>query len=316
MSYQSARETEPIEQAPSYSIAVCNYNMAETLERSLRSMADQIDTDEFEVVVVDGGSTDGSRDVLRRLDDEYPHLRAILDRSDECNHLGGDRNISFEESRGEYVLESLDTDDRYFDGVIEDFVSIYHQIDPAVDGPIFLSAIGMNIAPRDLLLEVPYYDLGGAEDRDLYRRLMARDAMVWLEHGPVSEEIGYHMDLRDQLHRDVHGKICDFQSGVTLRSALKWSLRHENHFILERDRGPILNALKKPYDVVSHLYAYLKARGRERHAAPPEFREKGALEHHIARERATLPELADRFGVEIDPDAFSEAGRRAFWPDG
>lgn len=300
---------------PTYSIAVCNYNMVETLERSLRSMVEQVDPDDFEVVVVDGGSTDGSRDVLRDLAAEYPNLRAVLDRSEECDHLGGDRNISFEESRGEYVLESMDTDDRYFAGVVEDFVSIYHQLEPGVDGPFFLSGTGINMAPRDLLLEVPYYDLGGAEDRDFWRRLFARDALVWLDHGAVSEEIGYHMDLRDELRRDVHGKVCDFQSGITLSSALVWSLHHERHFVLERDRGPLLNLLKKPYDVVLHCYAYLKARGRERHEAPPGFERKGALERRIAAERGTLPELGERFGVDVDCSGFSENGRQAFCPD-
>lgn len=297
---------------PTYSIAVCNYNMADTLERSLRSMVDQVDSETFEVVVVDGGSTDGSRDVLRDLDDEYANLRAVLDRSGECDFLGGDRNISFEESHGEYVLESLDTDDRYFEGIIEDFVSIYHQLEPGVDGPFFLSGTGINMAPRDLLLDVPYHDLGGAEDRDFWRRLFARDALVWLDHGTVSEEIGYHMDLRDELGRDVHGKVCDFQCGITLSSALRWSLEHERHFVLERDRGPALNQLKKPYDVVSHLYAYWKARDKEHYDAPREFREKGALERRIAEERGTLDELAARFGVEVDCSDFSENGRRAY----
>ena len=298
-----------------YSIAVCNYNMVDTLEGSVRSMVDQVDPERYEVVVVDGGSTDGSQDVLRDLENEYENVRAVLDRTDEANYLGGDRNVSFEEARGEYVLESLDTDDRYFDGVIEDFVSIYHQLEPGVDGSFFLSGTGINMAPRQLLLDVPYYDLGGAEDRDFWRRLFARDALVWLDHGPVSEEIGYHMDFRDEIHRDVHGKICDFQSGITLRSALSWSMSHERHFILERDRGPMLNALKKPYDVVSHLYAYLKARQRDQHAAPRGFESKGTLERRIAEERGTLPELADRFGVEINCSGLSENGRRAFCPD-
>lgn len=297
---------------PTYSIAVCNYNMVETLERSLRSMINQVDPELFEVVVVDGGSTDGSRDTLRELEDEYSNLRAVLDRSEECNHLGGDRNISFEESSGEYVLESLDTDDRYFDGVIEDFVSIYHQLEPNVDGQFFLSGTGINMAPRDLLLEVPYYDLGGAEDRDFWRRLFARDALVWLEHGPISEEIGYHMNLIDELRRDIHGKICDFQTGITLHSALRWSLYHERHFILERDRGPVLNTLKKPYDFVSHVYAYLKARSREQYPAPDEFEKKGTLEKTIARNRKTLSELESELGIQVDRDGLSETGRRAF----
>lgn len=297
---------------PTYSIAVCNYNMADTLEHSLRSMVEQVDSDEFEVVVVDGGSTDGSRDILRALDDEYYNLRAVLDRSEECGHLGGDRNISFEEAYGEYVLESLDTDDRYFDGIIEDFVSIYHQLEPGVDGQFFLSGTGINMAPRELLLDVPYYDLGGAEDRDFWRRLFAHDALVWLEHDPVSEEIGYHMSLCDELRRDIHGKTCDFQSGITLRSALLWSLSHDRHFILERDRGPLLNVLKRPYDFVSHLYAYARARGGDHHEAPPGFERKGELEHRIAEVRGTLSELADRFDVDVDLGGFSEAGRKAY----
>ena len=302
-----------MERKPTYSIAVCNYNMVDTLECSLRSMVDQVDPELFEFVVVDGGSTDGSRDVLHKLEEEYPNFRAVLDRSDECDHLGGDRNISFEESEGKYVLESLDTDDRYFEGIIEDFVSIYHQLEPGVDGQFFLSGTGINMAPRNLLLDVPYYDLGGAEDRDFWRRLFARDALVWLDHGPVSEEIGYHMDLTDELRRDIHGKICDFRTGITLRSALRWSLHHERQFILERDRGPVLNNLKKPYDFLSHLYAYWKARSRERYPAPEGFEAKGTLEKTIAKNRKTLREMEDEYGINVDSDELSEAGRRAFY---
>lgn len=297
---------------PRYSIAICNYNMADTLEESLRSIADQVDPETFEVVVVDGGSDDGSRDVLRTLESEYPHVRVVLDRSEECSALGGDRNISFEESRGEYVLESLDTDDYYEAGVIEDFTSVYHQIAAAREAPFFLSGTGMNMAPRDLLLEVPYYDLGGAEDRDLFRRLFARDAMIWLRHGSFGGEIGYHMDLRGQLRRDIHGKICDFQSGISLPSALRWSLTHERHFVFEKDRGPVKNALKRPYDFVSHLYAYAKALRRHRHRAPPGFERKGALEERISREARTFFEVAEDLGFDPDCSDFSDAGRRAF----
>lgn len=300
--------------SPVYSIAVCNYNMTETLERSLRSMLNQVD-DRFEVVVVDGGSTDGSRALLQELETEYAQLKAVLDRSDECDFLGGDRNISFEESNGEYVLESLDSDDQYFDGIIEDFVDIYHQLEAGVDDPFFLSGTGINMAPRELLLDVPYYDLGGAEDRDLWRRLFARDALLWLDHGPVSEEIGYHMDFADEIRRDIHGKICDFQSGITLRSALRWSIAHDRHFILEEDRGLLRNNAKRLWDFGSHLYAYAKAIGREKHEAPAEFRRKGTLERRIAHERATFPELADRVGVDPDPSRFSPGGREAYWPE-
>jgi glycosyltransferase involved in cell wall biosynthesis len=298
---------------PRYSIAVCNYNMVETLEASLRSMVDQVDPERFEVVVVDGGSTDGSRDVLRELEAEYPTLRAVLDRSDECNWLGGDRNISFQESRGEYVLESLDTDDRYVEGVIEDFVRIFEALNDAREGDFFLSGTGMNVAPRRLLLDVPYYDLGGAEDRDLWRRLFARRALVWLDHGQVSESLGYDFDLRGEIRRDIHGKVADFESGISLESALRWTVSHEHFYILEQPRGPLAETAKRLYDAVTFPYAYLKALGgTQRHAAPPGFERKGALEAQIAASLRTLQELESEYGFHVDRDAFSPNGYEAF----
>lgn len=297
---------------PKYSIAVCNYNMENTLRASLKSMVEQVDSNDFEIVVVDGGSSDKSQDIIRDLAEEYCNIRPILDRTEEANELGGDRNISFEESRGEYILESLDTDDYYYEGVIEDFVNIYHQLESAVENPFMLSGTGINMAPRSLFQDTPYYDLGGAEDRDLWRRLFAKNALIWLEHGKIGEEIGYHMNYRDKLQRDIHGKMCDFQSGISLKSALKWSFWHERSYILEKDRGFVLNSLKRPYDFFTHLYAYLKVHGRNDHEAPPDFKNKGALEQRISNKRATLSELSERHDIEFDCSEFSVNGKRAF----
>jgi glycosyltransferase involved in cell wall biosynthesis len=298
--------------SPQYSIAVCNYNMADTLEESLRSIADEVNPDRFEVVVVDGGSTDGSQDVLRRLEGEYDHVRAVLDRQDEMDWLGGDRNVSFEESRGEYILESLDTDDRYYDGIIEDFVTIYHELEPHIDRDFFLSGTGINMAPRSLLMEVPYYDLGGAEDRDFWRRLYTRDALIWLDHGPVSDQIGYHKSLRDRISRDIHGKICDFQSGISFWSTIAYTLHHEHYYILEERRSQPVEFVKRLYDLVTYPYAYLKSLTGHRHDAPPEFRRRGALERRIAETRRTLPELETEYGFRVNRDALSPAGREAY----
>ena len=297
---------------PQYSIAVCNYNMIDTLEPSIRSMADQVDPEAFEVVVVDGGSTDGSREVIERLESEYPHLRGVLDRSDESDWLGGDRNVSFEESRGEYVLESMDTDDRYFDGVVNDFVAIYHALEPHVEGDFFLSGRGINMAPRDLLLRVPYHDLGGAEDRDFWRRLHHRDAIIWLDMGQVSEQIGYHKGLRDRIRRDLHGKVADFQSGISFWSCLAWTIRHEHYYILEEERSQAVEIVKRLYDLVTFPYAYLKALPKDRHEAPPEFRHKGAIEREIAESKMTLTELEAEYGFDFDRSQLSEAGCKAF----
>ena len=297
---------------PTYSIAVCNYNMVDTLEESLRSMANQVNPERFKIVVVDGGSSDRSREILQELTAEYPHLQAVLNRSDECDHLGGDRNISFQESRGEYVLESMDTDDYYFDGIVDDFLRIYHAVERNRDSEFFFSGRGINVAPRSLLLEVPYYDLGGAEDRDLWRRLYARDALVWFDHGQVARSLGYDFDLRGEISRDIHGKICDFQSGISFPSTLRWALTHEKLGVFERERSPPAEIAKRVYDLVTLPYAYLKAAEKEHHEAPSQFSQKGALEQKIVETRKTLPELEAAYGFKIDRKSFSEAGYEAF----
>jgi glycosyltransferase involved in cell wall biosynthesis len=294
-----------------YTVAVCNYNMAAPAGDSLRSTLDQTD-DRFEAVCVAGGSTDGSQSVLEDLTEEYDRLRIDLQDPDPDRHLGADRNRSFELADGEYVLESFDCDNVYYH-IIDDLVTAYHELEKGIDREFLLSAMGVNVAPRDLVLRIPYRNLGGAEDRDWFRRLAGKNAVVWLERtGPIADLIGYEKGVQRQLERDINSKICDFQSGITLTTALIWSLHHERHFIYELDRGFLLNLLKKPYDFLSHCYAYWQARNLEQYEAPPGFERKGALERRIAEERAPLDELADRFGIEIDCSELSENGRRAF----
>lgn len=296
---------------PEHCIAVCNYNMADTVERSLRSMLDQTD-ETFEVVVVDGGSSDESVDILRSLASEYDRLRVVELESDSDRHLGADRNTSFEAADAPHVLESLDTDDLYYDGVISDFVDIYHQLRDQLEFDFVLSGTGLNVGPRDLLLEVPYRNLGGSEDRDWWRRLFARDALIWLDHNPPCEEIGYDMDLLAQIRRDVHGKVTDFQVGIGFWSCVRYTLWHEHYYILEKERGRPVELLKRLYDLASYPYAWARARSLPEYDTPPEFREKGAIERRIAEERCRVSELERRFDVEIDTSGFSDVGRSVF----
>jgi glycosyltransferase involved in cell wall biosynthesis len=296
---------------PTHSIAVCNYNMADTIGRSLRSMLDQVD-DRFEVVVVDGGSSDGSVDIVRKLTDDYDNLRLVALDPDPDRHLGADRNTSFEESRGEYVLESLDTDDYYFDNVIDDFVTIFHQLEAQLDFDFFLSGKGINMAPKQLLLDVPYYNLGGAEDRDIWRRLFARNQLIWLDHAPVFEQIGYHKSLRDRIRRDLHGKRCDFQSGITLSSCLSWAISHDHYYILEERRHPLLRPVKTAYDLVTFPYTYWQVRDEEHHDAPAGFERRGTLERVIDDEKRTLSEIESHYDVTVDRSELSETGRQLY----
>jgi glycosyltransferase involved in cell wall biosynthesis len=278
---------------PTYSIAVCNLNQAATLRESLTSILRQI-TREYEVVVVDDGSTDGSLDILENLSRTHEKLRYVVG---DNNNIAQARNQSYREARGEHVLTSLDTDDRYQEGIC-DFVAIYHQMVSALDRPFHLQGQGVAIAPRELYLEVPYRSMTYGEDYDRYRRLLAREAIIWFEHELFWEKIDSEGPLT-RRRKSLQRKISEFRAGVTFRSTIEY------HFV----REPAPEALRA---CLSAAVAYLIAAGRGRYELPEPYHRKGKLFREVEERLATLPELEARYGFEIDRKVLSPRGREIF----
>ena len=164
-----------------YSVCMCNYNMADTLERSLTSILDNVD-DRFEVVLVDDGSTDNSVEVARALALRYKNLRVVGLRRDAKRKLGLTRNISIQHAMGEYVMLHLDCDD-IFGPYLPDFVEVFHRIEECLGRDILLSGQHINMARREFLLKHgPYRNLYRGEDRDLWSRLLTANAYIPLDH--------------------------------------------------------------------------------------------------------------------------------------
>ena len=51
---------------PKYSVCICNHNMANTLDLSLKSVVNQLN-DDYEVLVIDDGSNDNSLQILSEM---------------------------------------------------------------------------------------------------------------------------------------------------------------------------------------------------------------------------------------------------------
>lgn len=164
-----------------YSICIPNLNMANTIERALRSVLDQLD-DRFEVIVVDDGSKDKSVSILRRLEKVYPNLFVFELERDKNRTLAQTRNISISYARGEYLILHIDCDD-YWHPYIKDFVLVYHQIEK-VKGPNFLlSGRQINMGNTQFLRSHGPYQHGHmVEDRDLWYRLAKFGAYIPLDH--------------------------------------------------------------------------------------------------------------------------------------
>jgi GT2 family glycosyltransferase len=81
--------------APRVSVVVCTYNGGRTLEQCLRSLQ-ALDYPDYEVIVVDDGSTDDTRAILAR----FPDVRAIHQPN---RGLGVARNVGLREATGAIV---------------------------------------------------------------------------------------------------------------------------------------------------------------------------------------------------------------------
>lgn len=94
------------EPTPTISVLVPIYNVERYLDECLASLAVQTFTD-IEVICINDGSTDGSRDIIQRYMDADPRFRVV----DKPNSgYGASMNRGLDEARGEFIA-ILESDD-------------------------------------------------------------------------------------------------------------------------------------------------------------------------------------------------------------
>ena len=96
--------------APQFSIITPSLNGARFLAEMVESVRAAGPGVAFEHLVLDAGSTDGTREILAR----YPHLR-VVEGADEGSHDAMNRGLAL--ARGE-IVGFINTDDRYAPGIL------------------------------------------------------------------------------------------------------------------------------------------------------------------------------------------------------
>ena len=90
------------------SVVILSYNRLNELSKNLpRLLSDSHHPDEFQIIVVDNNSTDGSREFLVDLQKKYPKIVLVL--NDRNLGVGGGRNTGFAVAQREYIV-ALDDD--------------------------------------------------------------------------------------------------------------------------------------------------------------------------------------------------------------
>ena len=138
---------------PLASVVIPCYNQAQFLAGAIESVLAQTYR-EIEIVVVDDGSPDDTREVVSR----YPGVRYMRQ---ENQGLAGARNTGFKQSKGEYVV-FLDADDHLTPNAIESHLSCFaeHSETGFVVGDIDHMTLNGSYAgsPRWPLLESNQYE--------------------------------------------------------------------------------------------------------------------------------------------------------------
>ena len=192
---------------PRYSVCITHFNQGPTIERSLRSVLDQIDG-EFEVVVVDQTSTDGSLEVLERFAKEG----SIRLYHQTVRNRGLGRQLAFEMSKGETIVAQIDMDDVY-QPVLRDLLVTYetHLRGRTLRAVNDQKRGAVTIAPRSFLSEIGgWVDLNYVEDRWIWGRAAEQGLYSWARF-PLYSKITESREKRNYLDRTarVYGILRD-----------------------------------------------------------------------------------------------------------
>jgi len=157
-----------------FSVCTTNYNCAHALAAHLRSVYDNLHGLEFEYVVVDNKSRDGSWTILTSWAANHRNVTLISKRST----IGEGREIAFARSSGSHIVV-LDTDVVY-SSLLRRLVDAYFQTCPGLS----VQAIYCGIFPRQTWVEAGgRRSLNTNEDVDLWLRVDRIGTMRWY---PVS----------------------------------------------------------------------------------------------------------------------------------
>lgn len=118
--YKLPTEDESID----LSIIVPVYNYAELIENNIKSILKQRTLYSYQLILVDDGSTDGARDILRRYID-YPNVKVIFQQN---QGIAGARNTGLSYATGKYIM-FIDCDDTVEDNLVETLMRRAYQDD-------------------------------------------------------------------------------------------------------------------------------------------------------------------------------------------
>ncbi|MDE6069347.1 MAG: glycosyltransferase [Alistipes sp.] len=177
---------------PQVSVIIPVYNLESYIDACLGSVAAQTFTD-FEAIVIDDGSTDGSYELLKRRADHDPRIIVIRKPNEGVAKA---RETALEHARGRYIC-FLDGDDLWEPDMLERLTSAieetgkgydivccdYKRISPGKGESPVCSQHGQDLAGEEFLIRT----LAMSDSVALWARLYRRELFAGLHHYPMRQ---------------------------------------------------------------------------------------------------------------------------------
>lgn len=203
------RDTElMVQKPPSISVTMAAFNVAPYVAACLDSLLAQDWTD-FELIIVDDASSDGTREILSDYAARDPRIRLIL--QDQNQGLAVARNLGIAEARGDWVT-FLDADDLYSPEMLRRAIEVGRgqNVDMVLwDYVVFTNEAEIAAKSREpsALARIDSGDRRALLDRPAFActRLVHRDALKRLEitfpRGLTYQDVPVHWKLITRLDR-------------------------------------------------------------------------------------------------------------------
>jgi glycosyltransferase involved in cell wall biosynthesis len=213
---------QPSSHTPFFSVIIPTYNREKSIVEAVESVLSQTFED-FELLVIDDGSTDGTADLLKPISERDSRLRYIFQENAERSAA---RNNGIDQSKGQYLC-FLDSDDIYLPEHLEKFhktitehgcpVAYFlsnaimefngnrkkeppyvTQTDDPVELMLKISVASQQVSIHNSILREHKYDvnLRIGEDQELWSRVV--------KHYPVIRSDQYTIVIRDLGDRTVN----------------------------------------------------------------------------------------------------------------
>ncbi len=186
------------------SVVIPAYNRAHTLSNALQSVLAQSYQD-FEIIIVDDASTDGTISLLKQYAD--PRIRSLAHSTNQG--AGAARNTGIKQAKGEWIA-FLDSDDEWTEKKLE---RQFH----------FLST--QTAQDEDVLVSCTGYSLNLLDDNKQLLRTLEH-------HRDINESIYYGCDISPgstmMVKRSVFEKVGYFAVNLKRLEDWEWLLRYRN----------------------------------------------------------------------------------------